>query len=64
MSSKLEKIPEERNENDIKPNEEGKKVELNNEKEKINEAINIELNKEEVDDKNILKNKNFILNVM
>ena len=58
MSSKLEKIPEERNENDIKPNEEGKKVELNNDQEQINEALNIELNKE-VDDKNILKNKNF-----
>ena len=59
ISTKLDQIPEEKNENDIKASEEEKKDELNNGEERINEEIKIEQNKEEEENKDNLKNKNF-----
>ena len=59
ISTKLDQIPEEKNENDIKASEEEKKDELNNGEERINEEIKIEQNQEEEENKDNLKNKNF-----
>ena len=59
MNDKLEEIPEEKNENDIKVEDQEKKMELNNEEEKINDALNIEINKEKEEKIKILKNRYF-----